>query len=281
MTALRGITMPPAGTGLWRAIRRRLERAIRGGPEARPMERRWAPPCPGVGSHDDPVWQTAAAVMAHDLRAPAAAIVALAGLRRMGTVPADVFADHVVRQARQALALTDELVALLREPLHAYRLAPVDLREMLSNGIDACWRPERDAMHDAIASPRLAVEPCEAWVMADARMLGEVVGLMLNRVCMGCGGRDGVEVRLTLADAGYHLTIRASCGDEAVAAALSAAAPAGLLVRRVLHRHGGALLDGAGLQADGALEWRLALPAWARRAPNKKAPEGAFLQSVA
>jgi hypothetical protein len=219
--------------------------------------------------------------MAHDLREPAAAIVGLAGLQRMGALPVDMFADQVARQARQALALTDELVAMLREPLHAYGLAPVNLVEMLSHGIDARWRPEQDAMQDAIVSPRLALHPSEAWIMADARMLSEVVDVMLNRVCMGCGGRGGVEVRLTPVHAAYHLAIRASCADDTAATALSPAAPAGLLVRRVLHRHGGTLVESGQRQADGAIEWRLALPAWARRAANKKAPEGAFLQSVA
>lgn len=268
MTALRGNTMPavrrgsPSWSGLWQALRRRLT-----------VSRRDAVP-------DAEVWRSAARAMAHDLRAPAATLLALADLQRLGALPAEAFAEQVARQARHALALTDAVAALLHEPLHAYQLVPLDLVELLRQRLDAAERCHQ-------VSVRLA-DSRAAWIMADARMLGEAVDMVVDRLCIGYGGaEDGcgdVRIRVAHTAAGVELAIRAPDTDDTAARALSAAAPAGLLVRRVLHRHGGALHDGGAHPPGGMREWRLilpALPAGRRQAPNKKAPEGAFLPSVA
>ncbi|MBY4946415.1 hypothetical protein K6V92_07235 [Cupriavidus respiraculi] len=243
------------------------------------------PGCAAGAAPDAEVWQAMAGILAHDLRAPAAAILALSDLQRLRALPGDAFVEQVAGQARQALVLADELAALLREPRHAYRMAPLDLLALLQHRIASRWWGDAEGGCRDGGAPRLRAHADEAWVRADARMLGEAIGVMLERVCLCRHRAGGCDVELRRHPvAGVHLAIRARGAGDAATQALSAAAPAGLLVRRVLHRHGGALLSCGERQADGAVEWRLALPALVpgrRRAPNKKAPEGAFLPSVA
>lgn len=198
-------------------------------------------------------WDLALATLTHDLRTPLASLLALVELRRARTLPDAGFAEQVADYAGDALALTDDLLRLLRETRHAFAprpLSPVALGESCVGRL-APFAAEAGVLLD-FRGPS-----CGTPVMADDKLLPEALDVLARRAIAAC--QSGGRVRLHwLAGPGEHLLhicVPVMAGEPADS--MAAAGPALLFARRVLARHGGTL---AVLLEDGRSGWRVSLP---------------------
>ncbi len=224
--------------------------------------RRWARSAARQG---DPVWRAVTHGLAHDLRVPPTDMLALAGLYRAGALAGPAFAAQVVAYAREALTRVDELGCLIEEAVHPYCRAPVDLVALVTGCIDAAW----SAADETGVVLHCDDLPAVAWVDGDARMLEMAVARLLARAILNASPGAAVHLRIGVSHRVCRVEMAtAAASPNAVVAALSRSAPAGIFVRRVMRCHRGKLTL---QQEGGAAIWRLVLP------QSKKAPEGAFL----
>lgn len=211
------------------------------------------PARPAFLADADEAWNLALSTLTHDLRSPLASLLALVELRRARALPDAGFAEQVADYAGEALALTDDLMRLLRETRHAFAPHPLSPAAL----VQACV--ERLGPRAAEAGVLLdACGPsCGTPVMADETLLPEALDVLARRAIGAC--RAGGTVTLHwLAGPGEHLlhicfpALAGEPGDS-----MAAAGPALLFARRVLARHGGTL---AVLLEDGRSGWRVSLP---------------------
>jgi CHASE2 domain-containing sensor protein len=178
--------------------------------------------------------QEALNFLSHDLRAPLSATLALIELRGPAHDAASLAA--IERNARRALALADGFVQLARaESAQGYRMEPLDLRDPVVEGVDACW-PQARARAVALRS-EAPERDCVA--RGDRSMLTRaVVNLVDNALKHGAGAGAGVQCRLSACEAGWRIEVLDG------GAPLQAEVADGLFTR---FRRGKADADGAGL----------------------------------
>lgn len=224
--------------------------------------RRWAR---SAARRGDPLWRAVAHGLAHDLRVPPTDMLALAGLYRAGAMPGPAFAVQVVAHAREALTRVDELGCLVEEAVHPYRREAVDLAALVVECVDAAWI----AAHETGVVIDCHDPPTPTWVNGDVRMLEMAVTRLLARAILNAAPGTAVLLRIGASRRVCCVEIATpAASPNAVVAALSRSAPAGMFVRRVMRCHRGKLTL---RKEGGAAIWRLVLP------QSKKAPEGAFL----
>lgn len=224
--------------------------------------RRWVR---SAARRGDPIWRTVVHGLAHDLRVPPTDMLALAGLYRAGALAGPAFAVQVVAHAREALTRVDELGCLIEEAVHRYRYEAVDLAALIAACIDAAWSAADETGVDLHCEDL----PTFTWVDGDARMLEMAVTRLLARAILNASPGAAVHLRIGVTrGVGWVEIATAAASPDAVVAALSRSAPAGMFVRRVMRCHRGRMTL---RKEGGAAIWRLVLP------QSKKAPEGAFL----
>lgn len=215
-----------------------------------------------------PVWRRVGQGLRHDLRSPPAALLSLAGLYRAGAIDGDQLAAQAAVHAREALMLIDELACLADEPFHPYRIAVLDLAEVVAGAMDEAWPAAREA---GVALQRMTC-PERLWIRGDHGMLSRLLGCMLRRAIALLPKGETIRLGLGAASTRYCVDLSFT-GDvpSVLAEAMAPATTLGLLAARVAERHGG---TAATLAGNGSPAWRLVLP---RAAPkSEKAPEGAF-----
>jgi signal transduction histidine kinase len=178
--------------------------------------------------------QEALHFLSHDLRAPLSATLALIELQdaaqRTHPLP------EIEAQTRRALALADGFVQLARaESVQGYRMAPLDLRDVVVEAADACW-PQAQAAQVALSSE---TPEHECLVSADRGMLMRaLVNLIDNALKHGSRPGTGVQCRLLVGGPGWCIEVTDA------GAPLPPDAAAGLFGR---FRRGQADAAGAGL----------------------------------
>lgn len=197
--------------------------------------------------------QEALNFLSHDLRSPLSATLALIELQ--GTAQSVRPLPEIEAHTRRALALADGFVQLARaESAEGYRLATLDLRDVVIEAVDACW-PQAQAAQVALSCETPEHE-CPA--SADRGMLMRaVVNLIDNALKHGSRLGTGVQCRLLGAGSGWCIEV-ADAGEP-----LQPEAAAGLFARfrRGRSDTGGAGLGLAFVQAvaqhhGGLAEWR-------------------------
>jgi PAS domain S-box-containing protein len=137
------------------------------------------------------------AVLGHELRNPLAPIRYAVALLKSGVSPQKSQAAHSIieRQVTHMARLIDDLLDVSRITHNALelRLAPLDLREVITNAVDTA-RPLVSAV-DHRLEVQLPTEPLP--VMGDSVRLAQVLGNLLNNAAKytDSGGRIEVAVR--------------------------------------------------------------------------------------
>jgi len=147
--------------------------------------------------------QQALHFLSHDLRAPLSATLALIELQSEGQGRPPLPA--IEAQTRRALALAEGFVQLARaESAEGYRMAMLDLRDVVVGAVDACW-PAAQSARVALDSETPAQE-CLASV--DGAMVGRaLVNLIDNALRHGSRPGGDVRCRLSAAKSGWCIEV--------------------------------------------------------------------------
>ena len=147
--------------------------------------------------------QDALNFLSHDLRAPLSATLALIELQVPGREASALTAIEM--HARRALALADGFVQLARaESAQGYRMELLDLRDVVVEGVDACWPQARaKAMTLSSEAPEL-----ECLVQGDRSMLTRVLVNLIDNALKHSGRVGaGVQCRLLAREAGWRIEV--------------------------------------------------------------------------
>jgi CHASE2 domain-containing sensor protein len=147
--------------------------------------------------------QQALHFLSHDLRAPLSATLALIelqpGAREQAPLPA------IEAQTRRALALAEGFVQLARaESAEGYRMAVLDLRDVVVSAVDACWPAAQSA--GVVLDGETPEQECLA--LADAAMLERaLVNLIDNALRHGSRAGGAVRCRLGASAGGWCIEV--------------------------------------------------------------------------
>jgi CHASE2 domain-containing sensor protein len=147
--------------------------------------------------------QEALHFLSHDLRTPLSATLALIELQ--GAAQRTHPLPEIEVQTRRALALADGFVQLARaESAQGYRMAPLDLRDVVVEAADACW-PQAQASQVELGSE---TPEHECLASADHGMLMRaLVNLIDNALKHGSHPGTGVQCRLFAGAAGWCIEV--------------------------------------------------------------------------
>lgn len=218
------------------------------------------------------------AMLAHELRNPLAPISAAAQLLALGRGDARMIqkAGAVIdRQARHMNHLLDDLLdtARVTQGLVTLDMQQVDMKHIIADAVEQA-RPLIEQMRHHLI---VQIDPCKAWVHADAKRLVQVLVNLLNNAAKYTPAGGTITVHLACIDGHAHLSVSDNgIGMDAVtmasaftlfsqAARSSDRSAGGLglglaLVKTLVERHGGTVLaKSAGKGRGSEFSVRLAL----------------------
>lgn len=141
--------------------------------------------------------------ISHDIRAPNSSILTLLEMQRAypGHIPGDELMQRIERYARTSLDMAESFVRLASAQSQEYRMAPLDLVDLLAETVDDTWAQARDGGIQVT----ITQTPETAPTLGDRALLSRALTNVLNNAIKF--SPSGSTVQCAIAQRGAHWVV--------------------------------------------------------------------------